>query len=103
MTLDVAMMAMFLLIAPFVAHMAAIDGDNWRPRPTGLLKGRVGKAIVRHMNLILAANGIFLSCIYLAWELAGTPYLYIPILLSLPTVLAQFALAGESGRQSSGR
>lgn len=98
---DVVLMAILLLFFPFAAHAGAIGGDIWRPDPKGLLNNRLGRLIIRRMNSILFLNGCFSACAYILWRFAEGPFYWIVLVLSLPTVAAQFALAGASGAQSN--
>lgn len=101
MNYDIALTALVVLFAPFIAHLGAVGSDRWRPKPTGWLKYRLGKTIVRRMNTILFVNGAFLATAYVLWELNQQPYFWIPIVFAFPGTVAQIALAAESARQSS--
>ena len=101
MDTDVLFWSFFALAGPFVAHMGAIDGDDWRPKARGLLKGRIGEFAVRRMNTILSVNGVFFAASYLAWELLEGFYFLIPLALAVPPVVMQITLAMESGRQAT--
>ena len=101
MTLKIALMASFLLCAPWVMHMGAIGGDKWTPKPKGILSGGLGRTIIKHMTLILVANGVLFAASYLLWELRNGFEFLVPLAVSVPTVVAQTMLAAASGAQSN--
>jgi hypothetical protein len=101
MNVEIVLWSVFLLFFPYAAHAGAIGGDRWRPEPKGVLDSRIGRIVIRHMNLILLANGVFAASIYLVWKVVGSPYYWIPVIVGMPTIVAQFVLAGASAAQSN--
>jgi hypothetical protein len=97
------MMTLVVLGAPFIAHVGAVGSDIWRPKAKGLLKGGLGEFLVRRINTVLFLNGLLFASAYVLWRNLEGPFFAIPLLLSVPTVVAQVVLAAESGRQSTHR
>jgi hypothetical protein len=95
------MTAAVIAIAPIIAHIGAVGSDRWRPEARGLLKGKLGEFAGRRVLAVLLLNGFLLAGAYLAWRLLPGAYFWIPLLLALPTVALQVALAAESSRQST--
>src|SRR5688500_16366059 len=101
MDLDVALTALLVLAAPWIMHVGAIGSDGWKPRPIGILSGRLGRLLVRRMRLILLLNGILWASAYLLWKLVPSYWFVLPLIFSVPIFVAQTVLAASSGAQSS--
>jgi hypothetical protein len=100
-TLKIGLMALLVIGTPWVMHMGAIGGDKWTPAPRGMLRGSLGRNLIRFMNLVLLTNGVLFAAAYILWALRDGFEFLIPLALSVPTLVAQTMLAGASAAQSN--